>query len=120
MANPLQTIQILGENDHFTYASSLLESNEGWSLEKVLQWNKDVFKWAHSNMPGIHLSIASHWLNILSSSRLVHQKVQRFHPNRQKIIQTEIDKLLADGFIREVEHLDWLANMVIVPKRRGK
>ncbi|KAL6323348.1 hypothetical protein AAG906_029355 [Vitis piasezkii] len=120
VADPLQTIQISGENDHFTYASSLLELNEVWGLERVLQRNKDVFKWAHSNMPGIHLSIASHWLNVLSSSRLVHQKVQRFHPNRQKIIQIEIDKLLAVGFIREVEYPDWLANMVVVPKKRGK
>ena len=120
MADPLQTIQISGENDHFTYASSFLESNEVWGLERVLQRNKYVFKWAHSNMPRIHLSIASHWLNVLSSSRLVRQKVQRFHPNRQKIIQTEIDKLLAVGFIREVEYPDWLANMVVIPKKRGK
>ncbi|RVX02293.1 hypothetical protein CK203_028439 [Vitis vinifera] len=120
VTDPLQTIQISGENDHFTYASSLLESNEVWGLERVLQRNKDVFKWAHSNMPEIHLSIASHWLNVLSSSRLVRQKVQRFHPNRQKIIQTEIDKLLAVGFIREVEYPDWLANMIVVPKKRGK
>ena len=120
MTDPLQTIQISGENDHFTYASSFLESNEVWGLERVLQRNKDVFKWAHSNMPEIHLSIASHWLNVLSSSRLVCQKVQCFHPNRQKIIQTEIDKLLAVGFIREVEYPDWLANMVVIPKKRGK
>ena len=37
--------------------------------------------------------------------------------DRQKIIQAEINKLLAVGFIREVEYPEWLANMVVVPKK---
>lgn len=32
------------------------------------------------------------------------------------IIQSEVDKLLIVGFIREVEYPDWLANVVVVPK----
>ena len=40
-------------------------------------------------MTRIHPSIASHRLNVMPSSRPVRQKVQRFHLNRQKIIQTE-------------------------------
>ena len=31
-----------------------------------------------------------------------------------------MDKLLAVGFIREVEYPNWLANIVVVPKKRGK
>ncbi|RVW54494.1 Retrovirus-related Pol polyprotein from transposon 17.6 [Vitis vinifera] len=38
----------------------------------------------------------------------------------QKIIRDEIDKLLEAGFIRKVEYLDWLANVVVVPKKEGK
>ena len=38
----------------------------------------------------------------------------------KKIIQTEIDKLLAIGFIREVKYPDWLANVVVVPNKDGK
>ena len=32
----------------------------------------------------------------------------------------EIDKLLAAKFIREVKYLNWLANMVVAPKKNGK
>ena len=71
-------------------------------------------------MLGIHPSVASHKLNVILSSRPVHQKVRRFHPDRQKIIQMEIDKLLAAGFIKEVKYPDWLANVVVVPKKNGK
>ena len=71
-------------------------------------------------MPGIHPSTASHRLNILPSSRPVRRKVRRFHPDRQKIIQSEVNKLLDVRFIREVEYPEWLANVVVVPKKEGR
>ena len=71
-------------------------------------------------MKGIHASIASHRLNVLPTARPVRQRVRRFHPDRQKIIRDEIDKLLEAGFIREVEYPDWLANVVVVPKKERK
>ena len=71
-------------------------------------------------MLGIHPSVASHRLNILPSSRPVRKKVRQFHSDRQKIIRDEVDKLLEAGFIREVEYPDWLANVVVVPKKEGK
>ena len=71
-------------------------------------------------MKGIHPSIVSHRLNVLPTARPVRQRIRRFHPNRQKIIRDEIDKLLEAGFIREVEYSDWLANVVVVPKKEGK
>nr|CAN64574.1 hypothetical protein VITISV_003431 [Vitis vinifera] len=71
-------------------------------------------------MKGIHLSIASHRLNVFSTAKPVRQKIRRFHPDRQKIIRNEIDKLLEAGFIREVDYPDWLANVVVVPKKEGK
>ena len=72
-------------------------------------------------MPKIHPSIASHLLNILPSLRPVQKKVRRFHPDRQKIIRDEVNKLLDAEFIREVEYPEWLANVVVVvPKKEGK
>ncbi|RVW33908.1 hypothetical protein CK203_082963 [Vitis vinifera] len=71
-------------------------------------------------MKGIHPSVASHRLNVLPTARPVRQRVRRFHPDRQKIIRDEIDKLLEAEFIREVEYSDWLANVVVIPKKEGK
>nr|CAN70842.1 hypothetical protein VITISV_013563 [Vitis vinifera] len=71
-------------------------------------------------MKGIDPSVTSHKLNILPTARPIRQKVRRFHPDRQKIIRIEIDKLLEAGFIREVDYPDWLANVVVVPKKEGK
>ncbi|WJZ85623.1 hypothetical protein VitviT2T_005146 [Vitis vinifera] len=71
-------------------------------------------------MKGIHPSIVSHKLNVLPTARSVWQRVRCFHSDRQKIIKEEIDKLLEAKFIREVEYPDWLANVVVVPKKEGK
>ena len=70
-------------------------------------------------MPRIDPSMAAQKLNILSNMRPMRQKVQSFHSDRQRIIWTKVDKLLAVSFIREVAYLDWLANVVIVPKNGG-
>ena len=120
MVDPLRTIQILEESTHLTHISSLLTLEEARDIEGTLRQNHDVFAWAHSDMTGIHSSVASHRLNILPSSRPIRQKVRRFHPDRQKIIRDEVDKLLEVGFIREVEYPNWLANVVVVPKKEGK
>lgn len=68
-------MHLLKENDHFTYATSLLTLEETKALEGVLQQNKDVFAWTPSDMPGIHLKIASHWLNVIPFLIPIRQKV---------------------------------------------
>ncbi|RVX07538.1 Transposon Tf2-2 polyprotein [Vitis vinifera] len=57
-------------------------------------------------MKGIHPSIASHKLNVFPAARPIRQKIRRFHPDRQRVIQDEINKLLEAGFIREVSYPD--------------
>ena len=67
-------------------------------------------------MVEISPTMASHILNVLPTTKLIRQRVRRFHPDRHQIIQTEVDNLLAAGFIREVKYPEWLANVVVVPK----
>ena len=119
-ADPLQTIQILEESTHLTNINSLMTPEETQSMQNALRRNHDIFAWAHADIKGIHPSVTSHKFNVFSTARPVRQKIRRFHPDRQKIIRIEIDKLLEAGFIREVEYPNWLANVVVVPKKEGK
>ena len=80
----------------------------------------DVFAWTHSDMAGINPVHASHKLNVIPSARPVRQKVRRFHPDRHQVIQAEVDNVLKARFIREIKYLEWLANVVVVPKNGGK
>ena len=44
----------------------------------------------------------------------------RFHPDPHQVIQAEVDNLLKARFIREIKYPEWLANVVVVPKKGGK
>ena len=37
----------------------------------------------------------------------------------QEVIKQEVDNLLMVGFIREIQHLELLSNVVVVPKKNG-
>ena len=71
-------------------------------------------------MPRISPVHASHKLNVASSAKPVRQKVTHFHPDRHLVIQTEVDNLLHNGFIRTMKYPEWLANVVVVPKKGNK
>jgi len=68
-------------------------------------------------MPGIPREIAEHSLRIWADAKPVKQRLRRFDDERHRAIEEEIAKLLDVGFIREVLHLDWLANPILVPKK---
>jgi len=71
-------------------------------------------------MSGIPREVAEHSLEIRASSKPVKQRLCRFNEEKRKIIGEEVHKLLMAGFIKEVHHLDWLANPLLVKKKNGK
>ena len=117
--DPLETTP-LSRPDRCIYVSTLLSEEEKAQLCHVLQLNTDVFAWTHADMTGISPTHASHRLNVAPSAKLVRKKVRHFHPDRHLAIQTEVDNLLHNGFIRAVKYPEWLANVVVVPKKGNK
>ena len=117
--DPLEKV-LLDRLEKFTYASSLISDDEKEQLRLVLLNNANVFTQSHSDMVGISQMVASHKLNIIPTVRPVRQRVRRFHSDRHQIIKTKIDNLLKAGFIKEVKYPEWLANVVVVPKKGGK
>ena len=115
----LESIPLDGP-DRCIYISTLLSKEEKAQLHQVIQSNADVFAWTHADMPGISPIHASHKLNLATSAKPVRQKTRCFHPDCQLVIQTEIDNLMQNGFIRAVKYLEWLANVVVVPKKGNK
>ena len=117
--DPLESMSP-AEPDKSTYVSSLLYGTKKEHIQQVLLHNMDVFAWTHLDMADINPVHASHKLNVIPSTRPVRQKVRRFHSDRHQVIKTEVDNLLEVGFIREIKYLEWLANVVVVPKKRRK
>ena len=54
------------------------------------------------------------------SAMSVRQKVRHFHMDCHLVIQTEVDNLLHNGFIRVFKYSDWMANVVVFPKKGNK
>ena len=71
-------------------------------------------------MIGISPTHSSHRLNVAPTAKPIRKKVRRFHLDLHLVIQTEVDNLLLNGFIRAVKYQKWLANMVVVPKKGNK
>ena len=68
-------------------------------------------------MPGTPRRLAEHNLNIQTGFKPVKQALRRFSEPKRQAMGEELAKLLEAGFIRDIKHPDWLANLVMVPKK---
>jgi hypothetical protein len=71
-------------------------------------------------MPDIPRDVIEHTLEIQADAKPVKQRLRRFDKEKRRAIGEEIYKLLEARFIKEVFHLEWLANPVLVKKKSGK
>ena len=116
----LELVQLDDNPKHLAYIGSKLAEDLRSLLIHFLRQNKEVFAWKQEDMGGIKPAIITHRLNVNPSFKPVKQKRRSFAPERQKAINKEVGKLLQADAIREVEYLEWLANVVLVKKTNGK
>ncbi|KAL0411091.1 UNVERIFIED_CONTAM: hypothetical protein Slati_3698800 [Sesamum latifolium] len=81
-----------------------------------LQRNADIFAWTPQDLEGIDPQVITHHLNIDPNYKPIKQKKRHFGPEKDKIIQAEVNKLMAAGHIEEIQFPEWLSNVVLVPK----
>ena len=62
--------------------------------------------------------LAEHSLHVRDGAKPVKQSLRRFSDEKKKTIWEEIVRLISAGFIMEVLHPDWLANPVLVEKKK--
>jgi hypothetical protein len=68
-------------------------------------------------MLGIPRELIEHELHLDPQAKPIKQRLRHFAQDKKNVIKKEIARLLDDGFIKEVYHPDWLANIVLVPKK---
>jgi hypothetical protein len=61
-------------------------------------------------MSGVSRKVTEHTLNIKPGSKPVKQGLCHFNQEYQEVMDEELSRLLATGFIKEVQHLDWATN----------
>ncbi|KAL0439539.1 UNVERIFIED_CONTAM: hypothetical protein Slati_2436900 [Sesamum latifolium] len=117
----LLNIEIIpGNPDKTTRIGSHLGEEAKKEITLCLQRNADIFAWTPQDLEGIDPQVITHHLNIDPSYKPVKQKKRHFGPEKDKIIQAEVNKLMAVGHIEEIQFPEWLSNVVLVPKPGGK
>jgi hypothetical protein len=67
-------------------------------------------------MLGVPRELIEHKLHLDPLAKPVNQLLYHFVQDTKDVIKKEIARLLDASFIKEVYHLDWLTNLVLVPK----
>ena len=68
-------------------------------------------------MSGVPRGLAEHRLRVDPKAKPVKEHLRRSAVRKRKAIGEEVARLLAAEFIREIYHSEWLANVVMVPKK---
>ena len=89
------------------------------ALVTLLTEFKEVFAWSYEDMPGIDTNIVQHCIPANPTMKLIKQELRRIKPEWNLKIKEEVEKQYNVGFLRVVNYLEWLANVVPVPKKDG-
>ena len=90
------------------------------ALVEFLKNNYDMFTWSQGDVPGIDPQVDIHELFTNPDYFLVRQKRIKFTPERLKVIEGEVTKLIKANVIKESHYPDWLANIVVASSKGGK
>jgi len=97
-----------------------LEQAEQDQVAGVITRHLDAFAWSTSDMPGIDPDFLCRRLTMDPKVRSVRQRRRKFNQERRQVIKEETKKLLSVGHIREIQYLEWLANVFLVKKANRK
>ena len=86
----------------------------------MISCHLDAFAWTAADMSGIDPDFLCYCLIMDAKVRPVQQRRRKFNEEQCLVMKEETQKLLSAGHIREIQHLEWLANVVLVKKANGK
>ena len=100
--------------------SANLTKNEKLELILLLKEFKDIFAWNYSEMSGLDPGLVAHTLNIDPEVKSVARPARIFHTEIEGQIVKIVQKLLAAGFIKPIQHSRWLSNIAPAKKKNGQ
>ena len=106
-----------GEEKHVKIGASLTKEMH-W-FYSLLREFKDVSAWSYQDMPGLDPNIVHHKLPLKPECSPIKQKLRRMKPEMELKIKEEVEKQFNAGFLAVAKYLQWVANVVPVPKKDG-
>ena len=89
-------------------------------LTQLLHDYVEVFYWSYEDMPRLDADIMVYRLPTKEDRLPVKQKVRRMRPDLSEKIKAEVMKQFNVGFLAVTSYPQWVANMVLVPKKDSK
>ena len=99
---------------------SQLPQREREELIEFLKQNIDVFAWNTYEAPGVNPEFICHHLNVNPLVTPKKQLLRRPSKEHVEAVREEVVKLKQAGAIKEVFYPEWLANTVVVKKKKWK
>ncbi|PKA64898.1 hypothetical protein AXF42_Ash011500 [Apostasia shenzhenica] len=100
--------------------SSFMNANQQAGVTALLSEYIDVFAWSSEDISRVNRTIYEHHLSISADATPAKQKKRVMAGERQKVVKEELNKLLKAGYIRKVQYLQWLTNIIMVKKANKK
>jgi hypothetical protein len=79
-----------------------------------------MFAWSPVEISGVSREVIEHTLNINHGLKPIKQGMRCFNQEKRRAMGEELSRLLVISFVKEVKHPDWIANLVLVPKKNEK
>ena len=86
----------------------------------MLKEYRDVFAWSYKDLKGVDPEICQHTIPLKVYAKPSRQRPYTYNETFAKKIKEDIDKLREAEFIYEIEHIEWVSPIVVVPKKNGK
>ena len=86
----------------------------------LLKEFKEIFAWSYQDMPGLNTKIVVHRILVKPKWPPVRQVLRKMKSEIILKIKEEIEKQLKASFLTVIAYSDWVANIVLVPKKDGK
>ena len=106
--------------ERFFQVGSKLPPQEKETLIEFLRQNVDVFSWDAYEAPRVDSDFVYHHLNVSPAVTPKKQPPRRPLKEHADAAREEVIKLKKAGAIKEVFYPKWLANTVMVRKKRGE
>ena len=108
------------ENPCLIKIRSTLNKKERRDPKGLFTKFQEVFAWSYKDMLGIDPKIAQHHIDTYAHMVSVKQKLRCMRIEQLLKIKEEVTKQLMVRFIKPIHQVEWIANVVLVPKKDGE
>ncbi|XP_072071687.1 uncharacterized protein [Arachis hypogaea] len=116
----LERFRVGDIEEKFTFVNRNLPHDLKEPLMEMIRANGDLFAWTPADMPGIDPQLISHRLAVSAEAKAVAHRRRKMSQERAEEVARQTASLLEAGFIRELDYLTLLSNIVLVRKHNGK